>query len=428
MGNRTNYLETQKMSGSGGGQSGDTTVNWNPSMQPRMDNYLNLMERSLFPQGVDHTYQDLSQFKPYTGQRFAGPAYGERQAIANSSFLSDLAPSPVGSMTAASQMTQDTLRGKYQDPYADQTNAWSGTNPTVGRNSWAGTNPTVERNTWEGTNPTVERNQYSGTSPYYQAIKQQGMDDIALNYQKTTQSDLARQAAAAGAFVGDSGYQRAQSDNQAALGKTLANYDSQMDQGQYDRSANLEQQYLNSNLQNQQNNKVLGGNWQQQYLNNNLQNQQNNKLLGGNWEQQYLNNDLQNQQNNKQLGWQSTENQLNRGSSAYQNERQRQMGAAGLGYGEQGLALDRMGMNMQTGALDRQLGNPYQGIPGQKKLDFNFSQQQDQNNWPFKILQMLGGQYGSAMGNTSQTTQAYGGNGNLGGILGGLLGGYALSQ
>jgi hypothetical protein len=80
------------MSGSGGGQSGDTTVNWNPSMQPRMDNYLNLMERSLFPSGVDNTYQDISQFHKYTDPRFAGPSYNERQAIANTSGMASVAP------------------------------------------------------------------------------------------------------------------------------------------------------------------------------------------------------------------------------------------------------------------------------------------------------------------------------------------------
>jgi hypothetical protein len=119
------------MSGSGGGQSGDTTVNWNPSMQPRMDNYLNLMERSLFPSGVDNTYQDISQFHKYTDPRFAGPSYNERQAIANTSGMASVAPSPfsytdpqgqqqVGNYNLAAGQTGDTLKGMYlnSDPYA----------------------------------------------------------------------------------------------------------------------------------------------------------------------------------------------------------------------------------------------------------------------------------------------------------------------
>jgi hypothetical protein len=82
------------MSSGGGGQSGDTTYNWNPSMQPRWDNLLNLSERAFFPQGVDGSYPDLSTFKPYTAQRFTGPTYNERQAMANTSSMADVAPSP----------------------------------------------------------------------------------------------------------------------------------------------------------------------------------------------------------------------------------------------------------------------------------------------------------------------------------------------
>jgi hypothetical protein len=214
-------------------------------------------------------------------------------------------------------------------------------------------------------------------------LKQQGLEDISNQYLNTTKQDTDRMAVLSGAF-GGSDHQKAMANNEMALGKTLSNAGNQYDQAQFDRSANLEQQYLNNALQAQTTNKNLGGNW---------------------WEQDQ-----------------------GRGSNAFQSERGRQMAASGLGYGEQGLALDRTNALMQTGALSRQLGDPLLGTPGQNQLDFNFQQTQDQNNWPFKLLQMLGGQYGSAMGNTSQTTQAYGGGGNLGGILGGLLGGYALTQ
>jgi hypothetical protein len=358
------------MSSGGGGQSGDTTYNWNPSMQPRWDNLLNLSERAFFPQGVDGSYPDLSTFKPYTAQRFTGPTYNERQAMANTSSMADVAPSPfsytdiagnnhVGNYNLATDQTGATIRGTYlnSDPYAKASNPWA------------------------NANPVAERNQYSGASPYASAVKQQGMDDITGNYMKTVEPELTRQSVMAGAF-GGSADQKARADAQAVLGKTLSNYGNQFDQSQYDRSANLEQQYLNSNLQNQQNNKQLGGNWFEQ--------------------------------------------DQSRGSTAFQNERGRQQSASGMGYGEQGLALDRIASLLQTGAVGRQVGDQY-GNPGQQNLDFNYQQTQDANNWPFKLMQMLQGTYSTAQGNTGQQTQAYGGS-NLGGILGGLLGGYALTQ
>lgn len=395
--------------GGGGGTSGETTYNWNPSMQPRWDNLLNLTERSLFPAGVDNTYQNLGQFKPYTDQRFAGPSYNERQAIANTSSLNSLADSPVsytdpygqfhqGSMNLATDMTQDTLNGRYlmsasaRDPSLNQSNPWNSVNPTV------------ETNPWAGVSATVDRNQYAGDSPYAKNLKQQGMQDIVDMWTQGTKQDTDRMAILGGAF-GGSDHQKAMANNAVALGRTLGNYQNQFDQGQLDRTTGLEESFIGRNLQNQQLDKQLGGQWGENYLGRNLQNQQ----------------------NNKQLGWQSGEAALNRESQAYQNERQRQMAAAGMGYGEQGLALDRINALMQTGALSRQLGDPYTGQVGQNQLDFNYSQQQEANNWPFKLMQLLSGQYSTAQGNTGQQTQAYGGGNNVGQILGGLLGAYSLT-
>jgi hypothetical protein len=76
---------------------------------------------------------------------------------------------------------------------------------------------------------------------------------------------------------------------------------------------------------------------------------------------------------------------------AFQNERGRQQSASGMGYGEQGLALDRIASLLQTGAVGRQVGDPQYGNPGQQNLDFNYQQTQDANNWPFKLMQMLTG-------------------------------------
>ncbi len=348
------------MGSSGGSQSGDTTYNWNPSMQPRWDNYLNMMERSLYPAGTEGTNQDLSQFKKYTDPRFAGLAANQSAAIANTGFLSQQAQSPITSMTDASKMTQDTLTGKFQDPFAGQDNPFAAYSPTVYRNEYSGPN-----------------------SDAALAVKNQGMQDIVNAWQQGTNQDVERMGVLSGAY-GGSDYQKAKANADMALGKSLGQYGNQFDQNQLDRSANYEQQFLNNTLQNQTNNKNMGGNW-----------------------------------------WQQS-NAL--GSQADQAERQRQMAAAGLGYGEQGLALDRLNASMQTGALDRQLGDPSQGRLGQNQLDFNYQQTQDQNNWPFKLMQMLTGTYSTAQGNTGQSMSAYSGGSNLGGILGGLLGGYALSQ
>jgi hypothetical protein len=131
-------------------------------------------------------------------------------------------------------------------------------------------------------------------------------------------------------------------NNEAALGKTLGNYGNQFDQAQYDRTANLEQQFLQTDLQNQQNNKLLGGNWEQQFLNNDLQNQQNNKALGGNWFEQ---------------------DQAQRFGCVPERAAIASMAAAGAGYGEQGLAMDRdQSTSCRRAALERGHGAATAGL------------------------------------------------------------------
>jgi hypothetical protein len=127
-GNGTNHLEAENMNSGGGGASGDTTYNWNPSMQPRWDNLLNLTERSLFPaRRRSDSYPDpRASSSPTPASGLPGPSYNELQAIANSSSMAQVAPSPfsygntVGNYNLAADQTGQTLKGQYlnADPYA----------------------------------------------------------------------------------------------------------------------------------------------------------------------------------------------------------------------------------------------------------------------------------------------------------------------
>lgn len=345
------------MSGSGASSSGTQKYEWSDDMKDRLNNALNRGERL----SLDGQYQ------PFQGQRYAPLAYNQQAAISNMGNFANLAPSPVsytdvygkqhqGSMNMATDQTQATLGGDYM-PGGIKGDPFS-----------------LQQNPWTSAAVTAGSNKYGGDSPYASSLKQQGMQDIVANYQSATEPELTRAAVMAGSF-GGSQDQKARANAQTALGKSLTNYGNQFDQSQYERSAGLEQQRLQ--------------------------------------------NDLQAQTTNKQIGFQGGEDFLNRGSSAYQNERGRQQGAAGMGYGEQGLTLDRINSLLQTGGLQ-------QG-QDQKGLDFNYQQNQEALNWPYKQQDILWNLYTRALGGTSPSVTAYGGGGsNTSNILAGLLGGASL--
>ena len=334
--------------------SGETKYTWSEDMQPRWNNVLNNAE--WWSQSPRNSYPVEDRFAPMHGNLKA--------AIDNTRDFADLAPSPVdytdaqgvfhkGSMSAADDFTQKTINGEFLH-----------SDPTARR-----------QNQWANVSPVAERNQFAGQSPWWQGIVKGGMDDITSAYDQGTRADTTRMAVLSGAY-GGSAHQQKMANDQAALGKTLANYSNQMENSQYERSANLEQQFLNNNLQNQQLNKQLGGQW--------------------------------------------AENQMNRESGAYQNAAQRQMQAAGMGYNTQGLALDRLGMLMQTGRLGQEFD--------QRQKDFEYQDWLDVQNHPYKMIDWLTGNYGRAQGGMGANSTVYGGSGNTGGnILGGLLAAYGLS-
>ena len=194
------------MSGSGGGAGGSGTqkYEWNDDMRPFWGNAL-------------ETGKALTknwQLTPYTGQRIADLNQDQNNSINNTrQFLYQL-KNPNGAINSAIDQTQKTLDGGYltgpnADSFAETRNAYSGEN-----------------------------------NPYFNKIMQQGQEGITNAYKNGTAADTARQFTMAGTF-GGSAHQNAISNNEMALGKTLSNYTTGMQNDQYNRSAGLEDAYLN---------------------------------------------------------------------------------------------------------------------------------------------------------------------------------------
>lgn len=111
------------------------------------------------------------------------------------------------------------------------------------------------------------------------------------------------------------------------------------------------------------------------------------------------------------------ENSLNRNQQAYQNERGNQMQAAGLAGGQL-YQNDVNGARMVTGAGDAI--NAYQ----QQTLNDQNNAWQQQQQYPWQMLQNIGGALSQASGTAGSSTFSQNGGGP--GWLGGLLGGGSL--
>lgn len=344
---------------SGSSSSGVQKYEWSDDMKDRLNNALNRGERL----ALDSRYQ------PYGGQRNAGPAYNERAAIANMGNFAALTPSPVsytdvngvhheGAYNLASDYTKDVLNGKYLSPSSPFADP-----------------STKMMNQWGSVNPTVQRNQYAGNSPQFDAVRQQAADKLITNYKMAVEPEITRRMVMAGA-LGGSADDKARSMAQATLAKQLADTDAGLLNDQYRHSAGLEEAFLGR--------------------------------------------DFANQTNNKQLGAQLEENRIGRIGNAFQAERGRMGAAAGAGYGEQGLTMDRIRGLMETGALDRGFN--------QRDLDFRYQEDQDAKNWAYKQQDILWNLYTRALGGTSPTVTAYGGGGSgAGNALAAILGAAAFA-
>ncbi len=215
-------------------------------------------------------------------------------------------------------------------------------------------------------------NPYAGMdNPAFKSMLQSGKEDITNAYNQGTSAELTRMMNMSGAF-GGSAHQNAMANNQAALGKQLGQFEAGMQNDQYNRSGQMSEAGLNRGAQAEEG-----------------------LLTRGN------------------AGWQAAQD---RGFQGFENERGRQMGAIGLGQNEQGLAIDR-------GNWANAMGNQRQQ-QGQREADFKFDQFNEKQNYPFKLIDLLMGNYGRAQGGTgTNTSSVYGGSkaGQYGGAALGLL-------
>lgn len=180
----------------GGGASGDTKYNWNDTLQPKWQDLLASAENKAY----NNVYQQ------YPGQRIAMLDPHQSSAIAGIERMTTAggtAPAIAANNQAESTLRDLYLTGAGKNPYAAQTNAYSGFGPTFGN--------------------------VLGT----------GLSDITDAYQKGTAADTTRMFNLSGAF-GGSAHQNAVANNEAGLGKTLNNYATGMLNDQYNRSAGLE--------------------------------------------------------------------------------------------------------------------------------------------------------------------------------------------
>jgi hypothetical protein len=242
------------MSTSGGSNAATSMGQWSDSIAPFWANALS-WGQGLTQQTNPDGSPGFGQYKPYTGatqglrdnngqwfasnpgQRIAGLTGDQLAAAGNTTTFLNQLKNPYEAVNSAIDQTTGTLNGDYlsgskANPYA------SAENP------------------------------YSGFGPYFDNVEKSGMNDITNAYNQGTAADTTRMFNLSGAF-GGSAHQNAVANNQAALGKTLSNYDQQMRNDQYNRSAQLQEQGYNRGSQNFQNergnqmNMVGAGNGQQ---------------------------------------------------------------------------------------------------------------------------------------------------------------------
>lgn len=192
------------MCGGGGGSSGTTKYEWNDSLKGPWEGAVN---RAI--------WESERQFEPYMNgaheYRIAQLTPQHQKAALNMENFADAIGNPTHAINAAQDQATSTLRGDYL----------SGA----------------------GANPYATRNAFSGPNPYHQQVMQQGLDQMASNYQNTTSPELTRLMNMSGA-LGGSSHVKALANNQANLAKQQSDYIAGMQNDQYNRSAGLEESYL----------------------------------------------------------------------------------------------------------------------------------------------------------------------------------------
>ncbi len=342
------------MCGSSSSPSGETKYTWSDDMAPRWNNILNVAGNMADPNTHPlNQYPVEARFSPFNTDQTDAMQYTRNMAT--------MSNNPISAMNSARDQIAKTEQGGYLPGHTDANqsagimdNPWA----NQGLNGYAGA-----------------ENRFGGESPQFQGLLHSGQQDIADAYQRGTSADLTRLMNLSGAF-GGSAHQNALANNETALGKTLGQYTSGMQNDQYNRSAGLEESRLGRGSQAAEN--AIG--------------RGNQEFMQG-----------------QQLG-----------SQAYENERGRQLQASGLGQNEQALAYQRIGALAGIGQQQQDFG--------QKQQDYNYQNWLDQQNYPYKMIDWLTGTYGRAQGGMGANSAMYGNNGSaVTQGLGGLLAAYGLS-
>lgn len=190
------------MSSGGGGQSGTTQYNWNPTIgsywggQPGAD--------GKGGGGVLGWAFDEAT-KPY--QQYGAPRIADRNT---------------DQFTAAQNVRNMASSG---GPAETQTGRSAAQNIAAG-NSY---------------------NDYSGDNPYFRRSLQASLDDTTQAYKNGTSADTTRMMNLAGAF-GGSAHQTAVANNESALARNLSRMSNEAHQAQYDRSANMDEARLSRQM------------------------------------------------------------------------------------------------------------------------------------------------------------------------------------
>lgn len=195
----------------GGGPSGDTKYNWNDTLQPMWTQLLN-----------DSTAQAYNNaYQKYPGQRIAGMDPLQNQAISDIVSMTNAGGTPAA--IAGNNQAQGTAQGDFMR--------------NLGGGQFMSDNAMAN-----AVNP------YTGYGPMFQQQLQGQLGDITNAYNQGTAADTAKMFALSGTY-GGSAHQNAVANNEAMLGKTLAQATANAYQNQNNQSANLYEDLLNRGSQ-----------------------------------------------------------------------------------------------------------------------------------------------------------------------------------
>lgn len=228
--------------------------------------------------------------------------------------------------------------------------------------AYMSSNPAIQSQTYVPTNP------YAGPNPYLSSIINQNADLLTNQYRLGTAAQTDSSAAMQRAF-GGSAYNQTVNQNQQGLSKSIADMANAAKMADYGQQQQLAESGINRGVQAQQFDKSLL-------------------------------------------------------DQSYQQERQRQVGAIGMGLQAGQSDYDNAQKLVSAGDASRSVN--------QALLDQSYQDYVDQQNRPFQSIDRAGSLLGMAIGNTGATTQTTANTpariGALAGGLGGAALGYGLTS